>query len=705
MAAAGVCHSDLHVRDGEWEREGPIVLGHEGSAVVEALGEGVAEASSRPAPGALVALAWLIPCGRCRALPRRPGLELLGEPSYTHRMPSGRAALRDAGRAGRPHVLRDRDVRRPPERAGRGRDPDRPTARRPEVAALIGCCVTTGVGAATKTADVQPGSSVAVIGLGGVGLSCVMGAAIAGRRADRRRRPRRGEAGARPVPRSDGRRRGRPGRRRDRRGDPRPDRRRPGHLLRGDRPRRDDRGGDRLPADRRDGLPGRDDAVRRPRVVRAVSVRRRRATDRRLELRLGRSGGRLPALRRAPPRRAAPGGPAGRPAGSGSTAWRTRSPRCAGARACARWSGSTEARSAVGGRWRRPGWAAARASGGSGSAIGGRSGVTGDQPRAAAVGQEAPGPADGHHDAIGEADQVHDVDRQPEGPGEEAALPAERPEPRDVGDAGQPADDRDVALVRVAERLASPRPTAAGGSSARRAGRPGSRPGRRPGTGRSVLPRQHRRIADREDLRVARDRQVRPDDDPAVAVGRGVRRLRDRLDERRDEDAGRPQRRSGPGSLGRRRRPSRPSPSGSSSVDDPRPGPDGRRRAARAGAGPTPSDPADRSAGSGPSPRRGGSGRRRCRSSGSRDGACRGRSRRGRRPARRPVGPPPTRTNVSHSRAVAGSCSRSAASKAIRIRRRISSASSSDLRPGASVAQSSWPKYEKRAPVATIRLS
>jgi S-(hydroxymethyl)glutathione dehydrogenase/alcohol dehydrogenase len=49
-----------------------------------------------------------------------------------------------------------------------------------EVAALIGCCVTTGVGAATKTADVQPGSSVVVIGLGGVGLSCVMGAALAG---------------------------------------------------------------------------------------------------------------------------------------------------------------------------------------------------------------------------------------------------------------------------------------------------------------------------------------------------------------------------------------------------------------------------------------------------------------------------------------------------------------------------------------------
>src|SRR5207249_5744450 len=65
MAAAGVCHSDLHVRDGEWEREGPIVIGHEGSAVVEMLGDGVAEAYPGLRPGALVALAWLIPCAKC----------------------------------------------------------------------------------------------------------------------------------------------------------------------------------------------------------------------------------------------------------------------------------------------------------------------------------------------------------------------------------------------------------------------------------------------------------------------------------------------------------------------------------------------------------------------------------------------------------------------------------------------------------------
>src|SRR5690349_2076628 len=179
MAAAGVCHSDLHVRDGEWEREGPIVLGHEGSAIVEALGPGVAEAYPALRPGVLVALAWLIPCGRCRACRSGRVWSCSESPSYTHRMPSGQAALRDAS---------GRDVL---TYCAIGTFADRqnvpaaaaipmPEGTPPDVAALIGCCVTTGVGAAVKTAEVAPGSSVAVIGLGGVGLSCVMGAAIAG---------------------------------------------------------------------------------------------------------------------------------------------------------------------------------------------------------------------------------------------------------------------------------------------------------------------------------------------------------------------------------------------------------------------------------------------------------------------------------------------------------------------------------------------
>jgi len=67
MLASGVCHSDLHVRDGEWERPGPIVLGHEGAGVIEAVGPGVDPAVTGLRPGRLVALSWLVPCGVCRA--------------------------------------------------------------------------------------------------------------------------------------------------------------------------------------------------------------------------------------------------------------------------------------------------------------------------------------------------------------------------------------------------------------------------------------------------------------------------------------------------------------------------------------------------------------------------------------------------------------------------------------------------------------
>src|SRR5687767_5160419 len=67
MLASGVCHSDLHVRDGEWDRPGPIVMGHEGAGVIEALGPDVDGAGSGLDVGRLVALAWTIPCGQCRS--------------------------------------------------------------------------------------------------------------------------------------------------------------------------------------------------------------------------------------------------------------------------------------------------------------------------------------------------------------------------------------------------------------------------------------------------------------------------------------------------------------------------------------------------------------------------------------------------------------------------------------------------------------
>jgi S-(hydroxymethyl)glutathione dehydrogenase / alcohol dehydrogenase len=66
MAASGVCHSDLHVVDGEWERPTGVVLGHEGSATIESVGTGVGDLE----PGDLVVLAWTAPCGRCAACTR-----------------------------------------------------------------------------------------------------------------------------------------------------------------------------------------------------------------------------------------------------------------------------------------------------------------------------------------------------------------------------------------------------------------------------------------------------------------------------------------------------------------------------------------------------------------------------------------------------------------------------------------------------------
>jgi S-(hydroxymethyl)glutathione dehydrogenase / alcohol dehydrogenase len=180
MAASGVCHSDLHVRDGEWERPGPIVMGHEGAGTVEAVGPGVDAAATGLAVGRLVALSWLVPCGTCRSCAAGRVWECAVSPSYRHRMFDGTSRLR-----------RSRDGAEVLSYCAIGTMAEAqvvpaaaaipmPDGTPPEVAALVGCCVATGVGAVTKTLPVEPGSSVAVIGLGGVGLSAVMGAALAG---------------------------------------------------------------------------------------------------------------------------------------------------------------------------------------------------------------------------------------------------------------------------------------------------------------------------------------------------------------------------------------------------------------------------------------------------------------------------------------------------------------------------------------------
>jgi len=174
MTASGVCHSDLHVRDGEWDRPGPIVMGHEGAGVVESVGPGV----DRLTVGQPVALSWLVPCGTCRACSTNRPWACSDSPSFRHVMPDGTTRLRR--RDGSPVLsycaigtMAEASV--VPVAAAI----PMPDGVDPAVAALIGCCVTTGVGAVLKTAQVPAGASVAVIGLGGVGLSVVMGAILA----------------------------------------------------------------------------------------------------------------------------------------------------------------------------------------------------------------------------------------------------------------------------------------------------------------------------------------------------------------------------------------------------------------------------------------------------------------------------------------------------------------------------------------------
>ena len=175
MTSAGVCHSDLHVRDGHWQRPGPIVMGHEGACIIEAVGPGLDPAVvGRPA-----ALTWYAPCLRCRECQRGRQWLCSGSPSLHHAQVDGTTRLSrpdgspvlaylSIGTMASAQVVPTTAVVPMPDGVP------------PEVAALIGCGVSTGVGAVVKTAEVQAGSTVAVIGLGGVGLSCVMGAALAG---------------------------------------------------------------------------------------------------------------------------------------------------------------------------------------------------------------------------------------------------------------------------------------------------------------------------------------------------------------------------------------------------------------------------------------------------------------------------------------------------------------------------------------------
>lgn len=176
IAAAGLCHSDLSIINGDRPRRTPIVLGHEAAGVVEALGEGVTDLE----PGDHVILVFVASCGHCD--PCSEGRPVLCEPSAAANVAGtllgGGKRMSYQGETidhfvgvsafAEYAVLSRRSLQKI--------DKELPL----EIAALFGCAVMTGVGAVVNTAQVRPGQSVAVVGLGGVGLSALMGALAAG---------------------------------------------------------------------------------------------------------------------------------------------------------------------------------------------------------------------------------------------------------------------------------------------------------------------------------------------------------------------------------------------------------------------------------------------------------------------------------------------------------------------------------------------
>ncbi|WP_210436699.1 zinc-binding dehydrogenase [Mycolicibacterium neworleansense] len=177
IAAAGVCHSDLHVTTGAWDVPAPVVLGHEGSGVVSAVGPGVDDLE----PGDHVVLSWVPGCGECRAC--RAGRPAQCSVVASVVAPGGTlydGTTRLSNERGTIHHYLGvssyaEEVVVPRSGAIKVRK-DAPL----EDIAIVGCAIATGVGAVRNTADVQPDSTVAVIGCGGVGLACVQGARLAG---------------------------------------------------------------------------------------------------------------------------------------------------------------------------------------------------------------------------------------------------------------------------------------------------------------------------------------------------------------------------------------------------------------------------------------------------------------------------------------------------------------------------------------------
>ncbi|MEH0638562.1 S-(hydroxymethyl)mycothiol dehydrogenase [Streptomyces bottropensis] len=167
VQACGVCHTDLHYREGAIGDDFPYLLGHEAAGVVEAVGEDVTDV----VPGDFVILNWRAVCGRCRACRR-------GQPWYCF----------DTHNARQKMTLKDGTELTPALGIGAFAEKTLVAAGqctkvpqvRPEAAGLLGCGLMAGLGAALNTAPVTRGQSVAVIGCGGVGDAAIAGARLAG---------------------------------------------------------------------------------------------------------------------------------------------------------------------------------------------------------------------------------------------------------------------------------------------------------------------------------------------------------------------------------------------------------------------------------------------------------------------------------------------------------------------------------------------
>ena len=167
VQACGVCHTDLHYREGAISDDFPFLLGHEAAGLVEEVGEGV----TNVAPGDFVILNWRAVCGDCRSCRR-------GRPWYCFATHNATRKMTLDGQALSPALGIGACAEKTLVAAGQATRVD--PAARPEAAGLVGCGVMAGLGAAMNTGAVGRGDSVAVFGCGGVGNAAIEGSRLAG---------------------------------------------------------------------------------------------------------------------------------------------------------------------------------------------------------------------------------------------------------------------------------------------------------------------------------------------------------------------------------------------------------------------------------------------------------------------------------------------------------------------------------------------